>query len=269
MVGRYSGLTSSPLSCSDSLWQVQNRCWLHTFSFTSATSWNWSWKHIWTKGAELSILPCFIRFQLVVEEEDTTQLQMSLIDMCQKQFLFYSHSKVFNASHCFLLWFFSLAIFCILTSRKSQSQILKLKNNSLNKHKWINSSKQFGEGAATANVNDFNISSSEKCQIIVTVLHTCTMMAMTGHYWSPDSDSASEYPSDCAGAFHRFRIYLKWMGDVNKNVLSWNIIHPYDFVYVFPLNRDGVIHSNYHLRMFHKYRASMYYVDKACFISKL
>lgn len=33
MVGRYSGLTSSPLSCSDSLWQVQNTCWLCTFSY--------------------------------------------------------------------------------------------------------------------------------------------------------------------------------------------------------------------------------------------
>lgn len=29
-LGRYSGLTSSPLSCSDSLWQLRNTCWCCT-----------------------------------------------------------------------------------------------------------------------------------------------------------------------------------------------------------------------------------------------
>lgn len=86
MVGRYSGLTSSPLSCSHSLWQVQNTCCRCTFSQASATSWK-GWKHIWVKRAKLTILPCFIcfiQFQPTVKEEDTTQLQMSLRDIYQK-----------------------------------------------------------------------------------------------------------------------------------------------------------------------------------------
>lgn len=100
MVGRYSGLTSSPLSCSDSLWQVQNTCCRCTFSQASATSWK-GWKHIRVKRAKLTILPCFIcfiQFQPAVKEEDTTQLQMSLRDMYQKVvllcFFFFVHSYI-------------------------------------------------------------------------------------------------------------------------------------------------------------------------------
>lgn len=108
MVGRYSGLTSSPLSCTDSLWQVQNTCWRCTFSQASATSWK-GWKHIWVKRAKLTILLCFIcfiQFQPAVKEEGTTQLQMSLTDMYQKQFLFF---------------FFLSLLFCLFLNFTCQS----------------------------------------------------------------------------------------------------------------------------------------------------
>lgn len=95
----------------------------HAGFVASATTWK-AWKHIWVKWAKLTILPRFIRFiqlQLVVKEEDTTQLQVPLTGVDQELFLVYLDFKTLQETSFIYVF---LTKFCALYSCISSTAFL-------------------------------------------------------------------------------------------------------------------------------------------------
>lgn len=95
----------------------------HAGFVASATTWK-AWKHIWVKWAKLTILPRLIRLiqlQLVVKEEDTTQLQVPLTGVDQELFLVYLDFKTLQET--FFIYVF-LTKFCGLYSCISPTAFL-------------------------------------------------------------------------------------------------------------------------------------------------